>query len=178
MSNSVLLAPGISLMERLSFRKKMLVLAVLFIIPVAWLLTLNIASKVNSIQFAEKERVGIAYLKGIYPIITSTAKTRGLTKAYLDGNKTFKDNITTAIAAVDAAFERLAAKEAVTKDKLNLQTHLKSLQKQWVQLHNSALSKSAKDGFVGYTHFIGQLHNYILHIADQSNLSLDPDLDS
>ncbi len=178
MSNSVLLAPGISLMERLSFRKKMLVLGVLFTIPVAWLMTLDIASNIKSIQFAEKERVGIAYLKDIYPIITSTAKTRGLTNAYLDGNKTLKDNITTAIAAVDAAFERLAAKEAVTSDKLNLQTHLKSLQKQWMQLHNSALSKSAKDSFVGYSHFIGQLHNYILHVADRSNLTLDPDLDS
>ena len=178
MSNSAILVPGISLMQRLTFRKKMLTLAILFIIPMAWLMTLYISENIKNIQFSKKERVGIAYLKNIYPIIKGIAKTRGLTNAYFDDNKAAKAKIDAAIATVNTAFDTLATKEATIKDILPQQIHVASLQKQWATLHTSALSKSAKDSFTAYSHFINQLHKYIMDIAESSNLINDPDLES
>jgi len=178
MSNFIFFSPGIHFMQRLTFRKKMLSLAMLFIIPVAWLMAVYVSDSIDVIQFSEKEQIGAAYLKSIYPIIKNTAQTRGLTNAYLNGSTGVKSKIDSAISVVNSAFDIAVEKETLIHGELNLQISIESLRKQWNSLHTNALTQSAQASFTAYNHFIKQLHKYVLHVADQSNLILDPDLDS
>jgi len=165
-------------MERLSFRKKFIVLNVLFVIPIAWLMTIYVADNFSSIEFTEKERVGVKFLKDIFPVSNGVAKVRGLTNAYLNGNTALKSKIENEINTVNSNFNKLATTENNLTEYFTSKTTVASLRKQWDALYTNALSKSAKQNFVLFTDFNELLFRYIAHIADVSNLILDPELDS
>lgn len=177
MSSSVFFTPGIQIMDRLSFRKKILFLAVVFLVPVAWLMTMYISEHLSLIQFSEKERVGANYLKTIFPVIKNSAKIRGLTNAYLNGNQAVKPELDKTVETVSSLLVSIAAKESDIQKKLTGLRSIKPLQLKWQTLSQNA-SRGAVEDFSDYSLFITALHKYILHIADVSNLTLDPDLDS
>ena len=178
MSNSILFTPGIKFMERLSFRNKFIVLGGLFVIPIAWLMTAYIFESISRINFSAKERVGVTFVKAIYPIMNNVTQARDLTNAYLSGNTALKGKITDTVSIVNAKFDALESIEAKFKSDFTIQTTVKSLRTKWSELHSGALSRTAKQDFVLYKDYIELLHQYTIHIADVSNLILDPDLDS
>ena len=178
MSNSTLLAPGIKLMERLSFRKKFAVLAVLFTIPIIWLTSNYLISSNNAIQFSAKERIGVQYLYKIYPITKNVARVRGLTNTYLSGNTQLKSKIDNAINEVNQSLEALAVTEKNLQGNFLPTVTAAALRTKWNSLHSTALQQTAQKSFAAYSEYIYELNQYTVHIADISNLILDPDLDS
>lgn len=178
MSNPVLLVPGIKFMQGLNFGKKFLVLVILFVIPIIWLVELYVADNIKIIQFSEKERLGLQYIEAIYPVMRGSAKIRGLTNAYLNGNSSVKDKLDEAVAYNNNAFDTLTKVESKIINEISIQTSIKALRSRFTSIQKVALSQSASKTFSAYTHYISLLHNHIIHVADVSNLILDSDLNT
>ncbi len=178
MASTALLAPGIKFMRALKFRNKFLILGILFLIPTIWVFKLYILENLRIIDFSEKERLGVQYISAVYPVAKGTAKIRGLTNAYLNGNVAIKDKLDNAILAVNMAFDKLEMVETRLAEQLSSQISVESLRANLKSLNGKALSQSSEKTFHAYTSYLGTIQSYIIHLADISNLILDSDLDT
>ena len=133
---------------RLGVASKLAVAIALFVVPVGFLLYLLYDSQQIAIDFGDKEVVGNNYLTALRPVHA----------ALVDPSKEINpDELKAAIAAADSQFgaEMNASKEA--------------------QAAEAALDAKASGGDPRDTTALNAL---ITRIGDQSNLILDPDLDS
>ncbi|MDO8304604.1 hypothetical protein [Herminiimonas sp.] len=60
---NVLLAPAVKLMQRLHLLPKFIVLAMIFVIPLALVSTLLLTELNKSIAFTQQERLGVSHVR-------------------------------------------------------------------------------------------------------------------
>ncbi|NJN99094.1 MAG: hypothetical protein HC875_35865 [Anaerolineales bacterium] len=100
---------AISLMNRLTYSRKMMVVAAVFIVPLIILTYQVVAGFEADITFAEQELKGNEYLRPTLALMQHVQQHRGASAGFLGGDATFKDimaqkqtAITADIAAIDA----------------------------------------------------------------------------
>ena len=152
---------------------KISLLVVLLIIPMLILLFFFTESKNHQINFAQKEIKGSQYLAHIYPLQIGIAKHRGLMAGYLNGDTSFKENIRDIKEKVTQQINNVLA----LPKQFGSHTILSSIEKDWLSIKNNS-NPSLQDSFTSHSALIKQVLALIVHVADQSNLILDPDLDS
>jgi methyl-accepting chemotaxis protein len=152
---------------------KISLFAILLIIPMIILLIFFLESENERINFAKKEIAGSQYLAQIYPLQTGVAKHRGLMAGYLNGELSFKEKINTVERQIT---EQLEIIQALPKQ-FGSQAPIASIQEGWQSLKKQS-QLSLKDSFQRHSALIQEILALIVQVADQSNLILDPDLDS
>ncbi len=144
-----------------------------------------VKAKNKEINFGQKEIYGTDYLSALRKLQEQVAKHRGLANGYLHGNSGMKDQIPATEQAINAAFQALSdtdtrAVEDTTygamfesSDKVN------ALKREWEAVRGkSANSTSAAEVFEQHNKLMTTINDLIVHVADKSNLILDPDLDT
>jgi twitching motility protein PilJ len=144
-----------------------------------------VKAKNKEINFGQKEIYGTEYLPALRKLHEQIAKHRGLANGYLHGNSGMKDQIPATEQAVNSAFQALSdidtrAVEDTTygamfesSDKVN------ALKREWEAVRSkSANSTSAAEVFDEHNKLMTNINDLIIHVADKSNLILDPDLDT
>ena len=152
---------------------KISLLVILLIIPMLILLLFFIESENHQIDFAQKEIKGSQYLAHVYPLQISMAKHRGLMAGYINGDTSFKEKIVTVKEQIT-----LQLKNVTTLPKqFGTQSMLSSIEKDWQSIKDNS-NLSLQESFKFHSELIQKILTLIVHVADQSNLILDPDLDS
>ncbi len=175
---STMFAPGIKLMGKLSFRNKFLLLGVLTLLPLVWLMSTYISDSSNRIAFSQKERIGLKVLKDVYPLLNNIAKVRGLTHAHAHGNKEVNKELNATVKKVNGNFITLITTEDKQLQTLKIKTRIQSIRDEWKLIQQGTQKHTARKKFDRYTMLLASIRTYIIHIADISNLILDPDLDT
>ncbi len=151
------IAPRIHFIRKMNTSAKLLVMCVLFIIPIAFSVYSFVAEKNISIEFARKEEVGNRYVAAVRPLLAGIlAHVRGATDT--DGA------LGNAAAILDQARSGLGSgmdTEAQTRKLADAIAKLRG-----------ADAGAAGDAAVDAANAL------ISRIGDDSNLTLDPDLDS
>jgi methyl-accepting chemotaxis protein len=147
--------------DQAPLRRKFGTIVVAFAIPIAILAWLFIQQSFKDIQFGQKERDGIVYLRGLWPVLTT------MVAASNDGRITPASQLTGApdLAALAATYDSSMDSADATRD---LSAALKSLGWPASRLERNEKSEKA----------IAAARALLGKIADGSNLTLDPDLDS
>jgi methyl-accepting chemotaxis protein len=173
-----LLAPGVALMCRLRYVYKFSLISLIFALPIIALIYLLVTEVNESIAFANKERAGVEYLQPLRGVLESVQQHRGMSAALLGGDASFADQLSAKqkqledlIAAVDA----IGAKQG---QEVKTSAQWKGVKDEWHALRGKARSLQPHESFAMHTELIGKLIALMKAIADQSNLTLDPDLDS
>ena len=173
-----LLAPGIALMGRLKYARKFGLISLIFMLPIVLLVYFFISEVNGGIRFAEKERHGVAYLKPLKVVLANMQQHRGMAAALLNGDATFaskledkQKQLKEMIAAVDAI-------DRVHGESLGTSVQWKSIEDEWEGLRGRVAGLTPKDSFEQHTALIGRVIALMTTVADGSNLTLDPDLDS
>jgi methyl-accepting chemotaxis protein len=169
-------APGIRLFRRLRFRSKALLIAVVLLIPAVVLGTAYMSTVQANIEFSRHERVGVAAMQQFVPVLRGVLEVRNATRATLGGHDAAQD-YAQGRSAVDAALASFEAHLKQTGDPLHLGARLEAMEAAW---QATASSKHGVDE-KGRTVFgpVTEASLKVLQgISDESNLVLDPDLDS
>lgn len=169
---------GMLLLGRLTFAGKAILISLIFAIPLSYTLFDIWNTRAASIDFTQKERVGVRHLQAFAPVLHGLIDARNATRAGLGGGiSSSVADYTQARQRMEAglgAFETLMKKDG---DSLELSTQLAEFRKAFA---DTASSKDGTDGkgrtvFGPVTKAASEL---IIKIGDNSGLALDPDLDS
>jgi methyl-accepting chemotaxis protein len=162
----------LNFVKRLGVGAKLTFIAVLLIIPSLLLIGMLVHEKNNTIEFAEKELKGLEYVTPLFQLLSSVNTHRSLLA---------KDK-------VQSSSELLQIRKAIT-DHLNALNTLDSvygtefgttesflkIKQDWTRIESLSATDNVYKDHKALMKRIGSL---IIDVADQSNLTLDPDVDS
>ncbi len=169
-------APGVRLFRALQFKTKAAIVSAVFLVPI---LALSAALFMNSrevIDFAEKERTGVATLRALMPVFESVLEVRNATRSGLGGFDA-TDDYRSAREKTDRAISELTSSVRGAGDPLALLPLVTALQSAW-QATASARNGADDKGRTVFGPVTTSLVALLTKVGDDSNLVLDPDLDS
>ena len=170
--------PAKALLERLTYSKKLIVLAAVFVIPVA-ILTYQLVTALNQdMATTQREMEGSAYLRPTVSLLQHLQQHRGAASTFLKGDASFRDVMSQkqeAIAQDIAAIDKFDAQYGELFGVSSLWADLKS---NWSTLQADVETLSAAESLARHTGLIRDLLDFRMHVADASGLTLDPDVDS
>ena len=171
-----ILSPGVKLMRNLSFASKAMIISLSFLIPVVLLTYFFAVSQYDQINFSQKEHVGVEVFKKFLPIYTGVLKTRNATRATL-GKFDGKSRYVSARDETDQAIKTFADYLKNSGDVLLIKPEFEKLTAAWTSTSQSNSGADDK-GRTVFGPVTASIVSILSLIGDNSNLVLDPDLDS
>lgn len=172
-----LLRPFTSILSRLKYGQKFMLISILFSIPIALLLYAWNSTQQSQITFIKGEQVGVTQINEMMPIILQIQQHRGLVNGYLNGNNKAKSDIEAKqqeiaqmIEIIETNFRKKNLPESYEK--------WVSIHKEWNSLRGSYESLKASESFDLHSTLVEQIEELIVSIADESDLSLDSEINS
>lgn len=158
------------------FSVKALIISLFFLIPLGLLGYLFTANQYEQMNFNAKERAGVESFRNFVPILTGVLKTRNATRAMLGGFDG-RNNYQLAREQTDQAIRVFEQHLVTSGDSLSLKPEFEKLKAVWVSTAQSTngVNSEGRTVFGPVTSSIVSLLNLI---GDNSNLVLDPELDS
>jgi len=168
-------APGVRLFRALGFRSKAMLISAVFLLPISLLALSFFSDKAATIAFTAKEQVGVAYLRTLSPLMRQMQLERFHSLQEVAKGAPSPE-LAEARNAVAAGLQALAATQAKLGVELDTQRGYAELLEKSKALPGAAAGlksvKAAHDA---------RLQAFLVlmsQVADNSNLTLDPDLDT
>ncbi len=175
---SGLFGPAVRLMQNLSFKAKFLLLSILILAPLAVAGSFVIRTLNAEIAATQKERLGVAYNKTVLAFLQDVQIHRGMVTAVLNGNAEYKGRLAEKQAQIAQTLDALDGLDARMGTALNTTASWQALKGRWTRLQADAFALGATDSFKEHSAVAQALLDFAEEIADQSGLSLDPEIDS
>ncbi len=157
-------------------KARLLGFALLFILPFT-LVVYQLISEINvRIDLARKERLGLQYNDRLREVLESFIKCRDLGRRSIATDKTSVNLCT--FFRLESNF---AAAEAVDRELgvvLNSHNKWRAISAKWDNLKMQLLPINSEKFIAGQTEIIADIISLMAHVGDNSNLRLDPALDS
>lgn len=173
-----LFSPAIFVMDRLKYPVKFALIFIIVLIPLVTLSVNLISSFEKDITFYENEHQGAIYIKSVRQPIEHMQQHRGMTAAYLNGATEFKDRIMAKRQDVDRHLAALVNIDKTMGEQMKTQGKLDDVQQQWNALKANSLNMPAGQAIKAHSKMIGDLLSLMTYVADSSEITLDPHLDS
>ncbi|MDZ7805126.1 methyl-accepting chemotaxis protein [Thiohalophilus sp.] len=173
-----LFGPAVYLMNRFRYPIKFSLIFLIVLIPLLVLSSILITNMNDEISFLENERQGLTYIQIVREPIQFIQQHRALTAAYLTGNKSLREQITQKRDEVESALNRLQQVDKRLGKALNTGDQLTAILQQWDNIKANSLSLIPADNMQVHSRLIQDLITLISQVADSSQLTLDPILDS
>jgi methyl-accepting chemotaxis protein len=160
-----LFSPAVGVLARLRYAYKILVVPVVLLLLLGFVAKAYVDLQRSRVAFSAKERDGVAYLA---PLLDLTARTVTARHSAVTGGEPAAAGVQDAVARMDAASGRYGA-ELDTVDG-------------WGKAKQALTRAGTADGpqaaFEAYNTAVEDLLALIVKTSDESNLTLDPDLDT
>ncbi len=171
---NVVFAPAIGLMNRLRYPQKFALLGCVALVAVATLQVLMYQKLDGVIQPSRNELAGIEILKPVNQMVQAMQQHRGLSSGVLNGNDALKPQRAEKEQVVDKA---MAAAEALMSAETVKGGAWQSLRSEWQRLKSEGLNLPAPENLSRHTRMIGISLIAMVDIADDTQLTLDPEMD-
>lgn len=175
---STVLSPVVRLMNNLKYGYKFSLIGFIFVAQVAGLMYFLVSEMNENIDFAQKERVGVEYVRTIIPFFTSVQDYQRY--FYLSDNSEglAKDKIASKQKEIDKYITDIDVVEQKLGGILKTQEKWEAIKTKWQNVKAQSLSASPQQVIDLGTEMSDDIADLIGHIGDTSNLILDPELDS
>jgi len=171
---SLLFLPATSLMMRLNFTKRTVVLAVIILFAFS-VITNNLYNRINTvIKTSEKELLGLTLLSPLFKTVQLLQQHRGLSSGVLGGTATLIEQRLERQKQTDDAFIVLANTLPVT---ISDSGQWKKIIDEWSLIKEQGMVWSVKSNFSKQTLIVDQLLVLAQTIADSYELTTPPNLD-
>ncbi|MBI5741405.1 MAG: nitrate- and nitrite sensing domain-containing protein [Nitrospirae bacterium] len=170
--------PAVILMDRLRFRRKMTVIALVISLPVMSFMYLLLTEINTDIQFAGREKLGAAYIEAVMKFVRDVQQHRGMSSAFLNGDALFRAKMLEKQSHIDNDIKAVFELDRKYSSEIPITDEWKTISENWRALGNRAFDLSAKDSFAGHTSFIDSVLSLMVRLADISNLTLAPTIES
>jgi methyl-accepting chemotaxis protein len=170
-----LFAPAIALMNRLRYPYKFLLLGLAGSTVILVLLATVFITLDRDITTAQREIAGLHVLKPLNRMVQSMQQHRGLSAGVLNGNEAMREQRATKEREVNDALTAVAAELPPT---LRESPRWQTIRNNWEEVRTQGLGWSAADNLARQTAMIGEALALMVDVADDSELSLDPEMDT
>jgi len=171
------LAPGVKLMRLISFKTKAVIISLMFLLPLGLPTFLYVRGQQEQIQFSASEREGVQAMRRYIPLVKGLMDTQNanrLAAAGVDASQAKRQGL-------EAVDKGLAAFEQYIRDShnsLQLQDEFNRLKAAWATAAQSSTGIDPATGRTVYQPVTTSSLKLLQDIGDNSNLVLDPDIDS
>lgn len=167
-------APGVRLMGRLPFAGKALLICLMFLLPLAWVGWAFYSTQSDSIAFSEKELLGLQYTREVFPVLAAAQQLRRDTAAAIvDGSP--PASLAQARSNLQSTRVKLAEVEKRLGTTLHTAAAFAAVQ---TALADTEKAADLQTVFTAHSKHIAALIALLQTATDNSNLTLDPDIDS
>ncbi|MFZ6819083.1 methyl-accepting chemotaxis protein [Undibacterium sp. Ji22W] len=180
-----LFSPAITLMRQLRLLPKFLMVACLFALPALIVSGLFVYELNKAIGLNKLEQGGLQNLRIVQELSLQTQQHQALRHLALAGNVKAKQAALEVKREIDKGFQRLVALQAQYPEHdladasiKALIESIKNVQSSWTALQQALDTSKAKESYAAHNGVLLQLKSLSNMIADQSNLSLDPQVDT
>jgi PAS domain S-box-containing protein len=172
-----LFAPATNLMKTLNYPKKFALISFVFMLPLGVLMALLFSEIQNQILFTQKERLGTQYLRSVHELTNSLQRYR-IFNDRLNRTSQPISQMMPLLAEVTNDLQQLERVEQQLGKNLQTGDRVTNIQKNWDLLKRRSHEFSPEtEEFLGQQISVA-IEELRLQIGDQSNLVVDPDLDS
>src|SRR5450830_1151643 len=171
------LAPGVKLMRRISFKTKAAIISLMFLLPLALSTFLYVKAQQEQIQFSASEREGVQAMRRYIPLVKGLMDIQNanrLASAGVDASQAKRQGLEDVDKAL-TAFEQYIRD---SNNSLQLQTEFNRLKAAWATAAQSSTGIDPATGRTVYQPVTTSSLKLLQDIGDNSNLVLDPDIDS
>ena len=170
-----LFSPAVALMNRLRYKSKFMLLGAVVSVVIAVLLFTVYGSMSRDIAMADNELAGLQMLKPANRLVQVMQQHRGLSSGVLNGNEAMKEKRAAKEKEVVDAF---AAAEATLSPKLREAANWKAVRQDWEAIRTQGLTWAPAENLKRHTAMIASALQFMIDIADETELSLDPVMDT
>ncbi|HVK94603.1 MAG TPA: methyl-accepting chemotaxis protein [Noviherbaspirillum sp.] len=172
-----LLTPVVLLMQRLRLLPKFALVAGVFMVPLLLVLSLLYAELHKSIRAAERERIGLAYVRAVEDMLRLVQKHRALRHMALSGNAGAQESAQQIRSAIQTRMNTIEANNQAASE-FGLTPAWQDVKEAWSTVQKGMPTAKPKDSYAAHTATVERLAKLNALIADRSGLSLAPELDS
>ncbi|MDD5480986.1 MAG: hypothetical protein PHT20_14980, partial [Rhodoferax sp.] len=168
--------PGMRLMANLQFGGKATLICLMFLLPIVLFGYFFAASQRDQMAFTAQERQGVVALRQFIPVYSAVLQARNATRASLggfDGQAAYR----AARSNTDAALQAFDKYITLSEDQLKLKPEFDKLKAAW-DVTAKAVNGVDAEGRTVFGPVSKSVAELLVLVGDNSNLVLDPDIDS
>ncbi|MDP1999891.1 MAG: methyl-accepting chemotaxis protein [Rhodoferax sp.] len=166
--------PGVRALGSLSFAGKALLISLMFLIPLTWVSWEFYSAQSEDIVFSEKELLGVQYTRQVFPVIAAAQQLRrDAAAAAVSGSP--PATMPEVLASLQAAQSKLAEVEKRLGPDLNTAKAYANVK---AALADAEKATDLAAVFTEHTKHVVALIALLQNATDNSNLTLDPAIDS
>ena len=173
-----LLNPAVALFNRLSFKVKFALVGSVALIAIVILLIAMLIELSKDIEFTKKEIIGLKYVSQITELVDYLQKHRGLSAGFLGGEQGFREKMLDMQQRINQKVQAIDDLEAKYGREMKISEDWKRLKERIETLRKEVWNYTAVKSFEEHTMIIKGLLELIDKTADNSNLTLDPEMDT
>ncbi len=177
MKVKLILSPVIKFLGGISYKAKFMLIATIIISYTSFLVYKNYQKIDSDIEFAYKEYTGAKMTESIKDLLLETQKLRGTTAVYQSGKAELKSKVLGLQKKVKNLMVKMD-KALISDEVKNLDNAKNDIISRLTTHVDNSLSLPQQESFSTYSHIIDDILRLMVRIGDQSNLILDPELDS
>ena len=170
-----LFSPAVALMDRLRYAGKFMLMGVAILIVMVVLFSTVLTNLNKEIKTARSELDGVQMLKGVNKMTQFMQQHRGLSSGVLNGSEALKEK---RAAKEKEVSETLAATEAVISPALRDSVSWKDIRADWENIRSAGMTWTAPENIKRHSAMIAKVLIFMVDVADASELSLDPVMDT
>jgi methyl-accepting chemotaxis protein len=171
----VIFSPAIALMNRLRYNAKFLLLGAAVSV-VLLVLLFSVFSFVNrDIDTTRQELAGLQMLKPVNQMTQLMQQHRGLSSGVLNGNEAMKDKRAAKEKEVAAA---VMMTDAALPPALRDAADWKAIRQNWETIASQGMSWTPPENIKRHTQMISKVLQFMVTVADETQLTLDPVMDT
>lgn len=175
---NVFFKPGVLLMNKLKYPKKMALIAAIAILVVIILIYQLISQSMSIMRFSNKELLGIQYINPLVQVMEQIQSYRGTENLLLLGDVSQKSKLDSERDDIEEAILAVDKKEAELGTTLKTKEEWNTIKAKWQAIKNSTSGSPEKSNFDSLSVLVTSIGNLIVTACDTSNLTLDPDIDT
>ncbi|MBL8164968.1 MAG: response regulator [Anaerolineae bacterium] len=170
--------PATQVMGRLKYPQKFLLVGLLLLIPLIVVMT-QFLSKINEdIDFSAKEQVGLVYNAPLVQLLRHIQHHAALSTAALDGEESFRELVMDEQVDIQASIEAVDAVDLRLNATLRTQEQWNAIKANWQALRSGMADFSPERNAALHNALMIEILRLITIVGNNSNLILDPDIDS
>jgi len=171
--------PASVLMGKMKYPYKFALVSFIFIIPLTILMVILINIRNEAILFGEKERLGLVYLKPVKDLLFLSLEQRSLIYRSSWGDSSVEKSVVRFSAKIKEQINAIENIDREIGSDLNAKNDWSTLKSKWLEIEASIKLNSNKEKLLeNYSGFISRIQTFTGKIGDESNLILDPDIDT
>ena len=173
-----LFALGGVIINRSNNSTRLIMVNLIIITPMVIMGYLLYSEVEERIQRLVSEQLGLQYIVQIRPLIQHIPQHRGMSRAFLSGDESFRQKMLTKQGGIDEMFARLFEADDAIGTALETGRRVRVLGDAWNTLKLKAFTMSSEKSYIAHTELVSNVIALIAHVADNSGLIHDPNHDS